>query len=302
MLPIDHIPRFFPFTILIPFLYICQPCCCRGTAPPLFNRSSVAVFLSCLTPPLFFSELSIFLSFLLFFVNRIIVRKVATVLDNDPSPWSSIVSHDALESNFTARLAIFVRLFILRNGPLTYLRAQSESAVVYIHLDLCVCVCVFVTHASFSFFLFFFFCLISYLLVHLPLFFNISSNRWATSGVPTAVMQPETSSVDLQSDVRRACELISQLSMSCDPETADRLSQLRVLLESPLFDSVRSVYECLQQNVRIAGSPDVSAAATAKATLAVFAAAQANLPAGRSVPVELSPNGEQGTNKPVSFI
>jgi hypothetical protein len=118
------------------------------------------------------------------------------------------------------------------------------------------------------------------------------------------MMQPDTNSVDLKADVQRACELLSQLSESCDSETAEKLSQLRTLLQSPLFDSVRSVYESLQQNVRIAGSPDVSAAATAKATLAVFAAAQANVPAARSVPmsVELSPSGDQGTNKPVSFI
>jgi hypothetical protein len=132
----------------------------------------------------------------------------------------------------------------------------------------------------------------------LPLTTTITS----TAPIITTNMQPEANCLDLQADVRRACELLSQLSVSCDPETADRLCQLRKLLESPLFDSVRSVYECLQQNVRIAGSPDVSAAATAKATLAVFAAAQANVPAGRTVPIDLSPNGEQGTNKPVSFI
>ncbi len=53
-----------------------------------------------------------------------------------------------------------------------------------------------------------------------------------------------------------------------------KLSALQKVLESDFFNAVREVYERVYETVDISGSPDIRASATAKATVAVFAASE----------------------------
>lgn len=107
-----------------------------------------------------------------------------------------------------------------------------------------------------------------------------------------------TSSKDtlhLAEDVSRAIELLDKLQrteysswMSPDVNL-NKLAALQKVLESDFFNAVREVYERVYETVDINGSPDIRASATAKATVAVFAASE-----GHSHPriIELSKTDE----------
>lgn len=54
----------------------------------------------------------------------------------------------------------------------------------------------------------------------------------------------------------------------------EKLASLQKILQSDFFNAVREVYERVYETVDINGSPDIKASATAKATVAVFAASE----------------------------
>ncbi|XP_037070689.1 protein lin-7 homolog C-like [Pollicipes pollicipes] len=84
-----------------------------------------------------------------------------------------------------------------------------------------------------------------------------------------AVTEPLT----LQRDVKRAVELLDKLQKTGEVPTA-KLAALQKVLQSDFFNAVRDVYEHVYETVDLAGSPDVRASATAKATVAAFAASE----------------------------
>jgi len=84
-----------------------------------------------------------------------------------------------------------------------------------------------------------------------------------------AVLEPLT----LQRDVKRAIELLDKLQKTGEVPTA-KLAALQKVLQSDFFSAVRDVYEHVYETVDLAGSPDVRASATAKATVAAFAASE----------------------------
>ena len=106
-----------------------------------------------------------------------------------------------------------------------------------------------------------------------------------------------TVQLNLRADVERAVVLLQKLQTVCESENAGKFRQLQQVLTSPLFRSVRQVYEQVYQTVQINGSPDIRASATAKATVAVFAAGEQH---AHPRLVELTKPEQEG--KPVSFI
>lgn len=74
-------------------------------------------------------------------------------------------------------------------------------------------------------------------------------------------------------DVKRSIELLEKLQASGDiPST--KLAALQKVLQSDFLNAVREVYEHVYETVNIQGSQDVRASATAKATIAAFAASE----------------------------
>jgi C-terminal processing protease CtpA/Prc len=82
-------------------------------------------------------------------------------------------------------------------------------------------------------------------------------------------MEPLT----LAKDVKRAIELLEILQKSGEVP-ATKLAALQKVLQSDFFNAVREVYEHVYETVDIQGSPDIRASATAKATVAAFAASE----------------------------
>ncbi|CAG0884583.1 unnamed protein product [Cyprideis torosa] len=80
-------------------------------------------------------------------------------------------------------------------------------------------------------------------------------------------------SMNLSNDVRRAIELLDKLQKSGEIPTA-KLAALQKVLQSDFFNAVREVYEHVYETVDISGPPEVRASATAKATVAAFAASE----------------------------
>ncbi|KAF7996566.1 hypothetical protein HCN44_002212 [Aphidius gifuensis] len=79
--------------------------------------------------------------------------------------------------------------------------------------------------------------------------------------------------LNLKRDVQRAIELLDKLQKSGEvPST--KLSALQKVLQSDFLNAVREVYEHVYETVDIQGSQDVRASATAKATVAAFAASE----------------------------
>ena len=74
-------------------------------------------------------------------------------------------------------------------------------------------------------------------------------------------------------DVKRAIELLDILQKSGEVP-ASKLAALQKVLQSEFFNAVREVYEHVYETVDIQGSPDIRASATAKATVAAFAASE----------------------------
>ena len=84
---------------------------------------------------------------------------------------------------------------------------------------------------------------------------------------------PGEASLNLEGDIRRAIRLIDHLRTTSEiPES--KLTELQRILESDFFHAVREVYENIYDTVQITGSPEVRATATAKATVAAFAASE----------------------------
>lgn len=74
-------------------------------------------------------------------------------------------------------------------------------------------------------------------------------------------------------DVQRCIELLDKLQASGEI-SATKLTALQRVLQSDFLHAVREVYEHVYETVDIQGSPDVRASATAKATVAAFAASE----------------------------
>lgn len=77
----------------------------------------------------------------------------------------------------------------------------------------------------------------------------------------------------LARDVKRAIELLEKLQQSGEIP-ATKLIALQKVLQSEFMNAVREVYEHVYETVDIQGSQDVRASATAKATVAAFAASE----------------------------
>ncbi|XP_072034209.1 protein lin-7 homolog C-like isoform X1 [Amphiura filiformis] len=77
----------------------------------------------------------------------------------------------------------------------------------------------------------------------------------------------------LERDVSRAVELLQHLQQNRDIPS-QKLLALQKVLESDFFNAVREVYEHVHETVDIQGDPEVRANATAKATVAAFAASE----------------------------
>ncbi|KAG8313644.1 Protein lin-7 C [Homalodisca vitripennis] len=78
---------------------------------------------------------------------------------------------------------------------------------------------------------------------------------------------------DFVSDVNRAVELLEKLQKSGEVPVT-KLAALQKVLQSDFLTSVREVYEHVYETVDVQGSQDVRASATAKATVAAFAASE----------------------------
>ncbi|KAI1289983.1 Protein lin-7 -like protein B [Halotydeus destructor] len=86
--------------------------------------------------------------------------------------------------------------------------------------------------------------------------------------------------LNLERDISRAVELLDKLQRTeynawiGNDVPTEKLAQLSKIMKSDFFNSVREVYERMYETVDINGSPDIKASATAKATVAVFAASE----------------------------
>ncbi|XP_060814759.1 protein lin-7 homolog C isoform X2 [Bombus pascuorum] len=98
----------------------------------------------------------------------------------------------------------------------------------------------------------------------------------------TIRVEPNTVSVDmvtmgepltLANDVKRSIELLDKLQKGGEVP-ATKLAALQKVLQSDFLSAVREVYEHVYETVDIQGSQDVRASATAKATVAAFAASE----------------------------
>ncbi|CAH1738790.1 protein lin-7 homolog C [Aphis gossypii] len=79
--------------------------------------------------------------------------------------------------------------------------------------------------------------------------------------------------LNLAKDVKRAIELLEKLQKTGEVPVT-KLAALQKVLQSDFLSSVREVYEHVYETVDIQGSQDVRASATAKATVAAFAASE----------------------------
>ncbi|XP_059620160.1 protein lin-7 homolog C [Phlebotomus argentipes] len=77
----------------------------------------------------------------------------------------------------------------------------------------------------------------------------------------------------LATDIKRTIELLAKLEMSGEIPTT-KVAALQKVLQSDFFNAVREVYEHVYETVDVQGSQDVRASATAKATVAAFAASE----------------------------
>ncbi|XKL59682.1 hypothetical protein PGB90_000698 [Kerria lacca] len=79
--------------------------------------------------------------------------------------------------------------------------------------------------------------------------------------------------LNLASDVKKAVELLEKLNRSGEIPVS-KLTALQKVLQSEFLSAVREVYEHVYETVDIQASQDVRASATAKATVAAFAASE----------------------------
>ncbi|RCN33468.1 L27 domain protein [Ancylostoma caninum] len=86
-------------------------------------------------------------------------------------------------------------------------------------------------------------------------------------------LQKLTFNASIVSDIHRILELMEHVQKTGEI-TSPKLAALQTILQSEFFNAVREVYETVYEIVDIEGSPEVRASATAKATVAAFAAAE----------------------------
>ncbi|XP_055518946.1 protein lin-7 homolog B [Leucoraja erinacea] len=79
--------------------------------------------------------------------------------------------------------------------------------------------------------------------------------------------------LSLERDVARAIELLEKLQRSGNVPP-QKLQTLQRVLQSKFCSAIREVYEQLYETLDISGSPEIRAHATAKATVAAFAASE----------------------------
>ncbi|XP_041365722.1 protein lin-7 homolog C-like isoform X2 [Gigantopelta aegis] len=84
----------------------------------------------------------------------------------------------------------------------------------------------------------------------------------------------------LERDVNRAVELLDMLQRTCSGDISggefpsQKLQALQRILQSDFLTAVREVYENVYETVDLSGSAEIRANATAKATVAAFAASE----------------------------
>ncbi|KAK6735053.1 hypothetical protein RB195_018323 [Necator americanus] len=86
-------------------------------------------------------------------------------------------------------------------------------------------------------------------------------------------MEKNKEGPNLKRDIHRILELIEHVQKTGEV-SSPKLAALQTVLQSEFFNAVREVYETVYDIVDIEGSPEVRASATAKATVAAFAAAE----------------------------
>ncbi|KAK6017007.1 iron-sulfur cluster assembly accessory protein [Ostertagia ostertagi] len=94
--------------------------------------------------------------------------------------------------------------------------------------------------------------------------FNLGVNR---------EMERNCEGPNLKRDVHRILELIEHVQGTGEVNSPE-LASLQRILQSDFFNAVREVYETVYEIVDVEGPPEVRASATAKATVAAFAAAE----------------------------
>lgn len=82
-----------------------------------------------------------------------------------------------------------------------------------------------------------------------------------------------TQELALTQDINQAIQLLDDLSERSDLPT-QKLLNLKSLLESQFCQNVKDVYELVYSTIDLEGSNEVKASATAKATVAAFAASE----------------------------
>ncbi|CAJ0957610.1 unnamed protein product, partial [Mesorhabditis belari] len=82
-----------------------------------------------------------------------------------------------------------------------------------------------------------------------------------------------TDGANLERDIQRIIELIEHLQSTGEVNTP-KLENLKRVLQSEFFSAIREVYQSIYDTLDIEGPPEVKASATAKATVAAFAAAE----------------------------
>ncbi|CAH0546666.1 unnamed protein product [Brassicogethes aeneus] len=80
-------------------------------------------------------------------------------------------------------------------------------------------------------------------------------------------------SLTLAKDIKRSIDLLEKLQKNGEVP-ATKLAALQKVLQSDFLNAVREVYEHVYETVDVQGSQDVRASATAKATVAAFAASE----------------------------
>lgn len=117
----------------------------------------------------------------------------------------------------------------------------------------------------------------------------LRAGGWARAQRRAAERRGGGEPVRLERDICRAIELLEKLQRSGEVPP-QKLQALQRVLQSEFCNAVREVYEHVYETVDISSSPEVRANATAKATVAAFAASE-----GHSHPrvVEL-PKTEEG--------
>ncbi|CAA22459.3 Protein lin-7 homolog [Caenorhabditis elegans] len=78
---------------------------------------------------------------------------------------------------------------------------------------------------------------------------------------------------NLERDVQRILELMEHVQKTGEVNNA-KLASLQQVLQSEFFGAVREVYETVYESIDADTTPEIKAAATAKATVAAFAAAE----------------------------